>query len=93
MSRKSATEKMSSCATKKSTASLLGTAVDILATNADLQRRVRDNPNLLGAFIEETLRVDPPIQCTYRRTTAAVTLHTLDIEQGRMVVPMWGAAV
>jgi len=76
----------------ETTTNLIGNAMVILLRDPALMASLRANPAGIENFVEETLRVDPPIQCTYRRTTAAVTLHSLDIEQGRMVVPMWGAA-
>lgn len=48
----------------ESTAALLGSAVWILATRPDIQQQVRANPELLGAFIEETLRYEPPFRAT-----------------------------
>ena len=76
----------------ESTASLLGTAVDILATNADLQRRVRDNPNLLGAFIEETLRLEPPFRAHYRHVLRDTELAGVALAAGSRVLLLWGAA-
>lgn len=76
----------------ESTASLLGTAVDILATNADLQRQVRDNPDLLGAFIEETLRLEPPFRAHYRHVLHDTELAGVSLAADSRVLLLWGAA-
>ncbi len=76
----------------ETTTNLIGNAMMILLRDPALMAHLRANPDGIENFVEETLRIDPPIQCTYRRTTAPVTLRSLDIDQGRMVVPLWGAA-
>jgi cytochrome P450 len=40
----------------ESTASLIGSAALVLATRRDIQQQVRDQPELLGVFLEEVLR-------------------------------------
>ncbi|WP_304528947.1 cytochrome P450, partial [Mycobacterium sp. shizuoka-1] len=50
----------------ESTASLLGTAVSLLATDPELQAHLRERPESLGAFVEETLRLEPPFRAHYR---------------------------
>ncbi|HET9395196.1 MAG TPA: cytochrome P450, partial [Nitrospiraceae bacterium] len=50
----------------ESTASLLGSAVWILATHPEIQRQLRADSSLLGAFIEESLRFEPPFRGHYR---------------------------
>jgi len=76
----------------ESTASLLGTAVGILATDADLQRQVRDNPELLGAFIEETLRLEPPFRAHYRHVLRDTELSGVTLAANSRVLLLWGAA-
>ena len=76
----------------ESTASLLGTAVGILATDADLQRRVRANPELLGSFIEETLRLEPPFRAHYRHVLRDTELAGVSLAAGSRVLLLWGAA-
>jgi len=76
----------------ESTASLLGTAVGILATDAALQRRVRDNPELLGAFIEETLRLEPPFRAHYRHVLHDTELAGVSLAADSRVLLLWGAA-
>ena len=48
----------------ESTASLIGSAAHILASHPDIQQQVRENSELLGAFLEEVLRYEPPFRGT-----------------------------
>ena len=48
----------------ESTTSLTGTGVRILAEQLDLQERLRADPSLVPAFVEEACRFDPPLRAT-----------------------------
>ena len=50
----------------ESTASLLGSAAWVLAHRPDIQQQVREKPELLTSFIEETLRYEAPFRGHYR---------------------------
>ena len=76
----------------ESTASLLGTAVDILAADAALQQRLRQDPSLLGAFIEETLRLEPPFRAHHRHVIADTTLAGTPLPRDSRLLLLWGAA-
>lgn len=76
----------------ESTASLLGSAVWILATRPDIQQQLRDNPDLLGAFIEETLRYEPPFRGHYRHVRNDTNLAGVDLPADSHLLLMWGAA-
>ncbi len=54
----------------ESTASLLGSAAWILASRRDIQQQLRENPELLTAFIEEALRYEPPFRGHYRHVVS-----------------------
>ncbi|MCQ4361846.1 cytochrome P450 [Mycobacterium gordonae] len=75
----------------ESTASLLGTAVDILATDGELQRKLRDEPELLGVFIEETLRLEPPFRAHYRHVLKDTELAGSPLPKDSKVLLLWGA--
>ena len=47
----------------------------ILTKQPEIQRQVRDDPDLLGAFIEEALRYEPPFRGHYRHVVADTTLR------------------
>jgi cytochrome P450 family 144 len=76
----------------ESTASLLGSAAWILATRPDIQQRVRENPELLGAFIDETLRYEPPFRGHYRHVTVDTVLSGTELHAGSRLLLLWGAA-
>jgi cytochrome P450 len=76
----------------ESTASLLGNSMEILATRPDIQRQLRENPDLLGPFIEEALRYEPPFRGHYRHVVADSTLGGTDLPAGSRLLLLWGAA-
>jgi cytochrome P450 len=76
----------------ESTASLLGSAAWILAHRPDIQRQVRENPELLTAFIEETLRYEPPFRGHYRHVRNDTTLGGVDLPADSHLLLLWGAA-
>jgi hypothetical protein len=76
----------------ESTASLLGSAAWILGTRPQIQMRVREDPTLLSAFIEETLRYEPPFRGHYRHVWRDTTLGGIDVPANAHLLLMWGAA-
>ena len=76
----------------ESTASLLGSAAWILVSHSDIQEQVRAHPELLGAFIEETLRYESPFRGHYRHVTRDTTLGGVDLPADSRLLLMWGAA-
>jgi cytochrome P450 len=76
----------------ESTASLLGSAAWMLANRPDIQHQVRENPELLGAFIEETLRYEPPFRGHYRHVVHDTALGGVDLPANSHLLLLWGAA-
>jgi cytochrome P450 family 144 len=76
----------------ESTASLLGSAVWILTRYPNVQRRLRSERNLLGAFLEEALRYEPPFRGHYRHVVADTTLAGVALPAGSRLLLLWGAA-
>jgi cytochrome P450 len=76
----------------ESTASLLGSAAWILADRPAIQQRLRENPELLTAFIEETLRLESPFRGHYRHVWRDTTLAGVDLPADSHLLLMWGAA-
>ena len=76
----------------ESTASLLGSAAWILVSHSDIQEEVRAHPELLGAFIEETLRYESPFRGHYRHVVRDTTLAGVDVPADSRLLLMWGAA-
>jgi cytochrome P450 len=75
-----------------STASFLGSAAWVLANRPDIQQAVRENPELLTAFIEETLRYEPPFRGHYRHVLADTTLGGVELPADSRLLLLWGAA-
>ncbi len=76
----------------ESTASLLGTAVTILATQPELQRALRDDPQLMPTFIEETLRLEPPFRAHHRHVLHDTELAGCALPKDSRILLLWGAA-
>ena len=76
----------------ETTTNLVGNGLVFLLSHPDVADRLRADLSLVEAFVEEMLRFDPPIQCTYRRATADTRLGETEVASGDMVIPVWGAA-
>ena len=63
-----------------------------LAQDPKLQERLRNDPSLIPAAIEEILRVDGPLVANRRTTTREVTIHGRTIPKGESLSLMWIAA-
>ena len=71
---------------------MIGSAAHILAQRRDIQTQVREDPDLLGAFLEEVLRYEPPFRGHYRHVVNDTTLCGVDLSAGSRLVLLWGAA-
>lgn len=76
----------------ESTASLLGSAAWILAERPGVQEQLRAHPELLGAFIEETLRYESPFRGHYRHVVNDTTLAGVELPADSRLLLVWGAA-
>lgn len=76
----------------ESTTSLTGTGARILAERPDLQDRLRREPHLIPAFVEEACRIDPPFRGHYRHVLSDTELGGTHIPAGSTLVLAWPAA-
>ena len=76
----------------ESTASLIGSAAWVLTTQPDVQQQLRDQPELLGAFLEEVLRYEPPFRGHYRHVVNDTELCGVELPAGSRLLLLWGAA-
>jgi len=76
----------------ETTASLMATAVEVLARDPELQDRLRAAPGLIPDAIEDILRADGPFQFHYRWAPADTTLGGTRIPANSRVLLMWAAA-
>ncbi len=76
----------------ESTSSLIGNSVLMLARDPALQHRLRAQPNLIGKFIEESLRLESPFRYHMRIARRDARLCGVTIPEGSTLLMMWGAA-
>lgn len=70
-------------------AAAAGIVVHYLATHPELQQRLRAEPGLRPAAIDEILRLDGPLVANRRVTTRATELGGRRLEAGERVTLMW----
>ncbi|MFC3961899.1 cytochrome P450 [Nocardia jiangsuensis] len=71
---------------------LLSSAVRVLAEQPELQRLLRADRSLVGAFIEESLRYESPTKVDFRLTRKSTEVGGVDIPAGSVVMLAIGAA-
>nr|WP_223204660.1 cytochrome P450 [Gordonia jinghuaiqii] len=76
----------------ETTTNLLTSAAWILAGEPDLQQRLRDNPSEIPAFVEEVLRIEPPVQGIWRVATEEVEIAGTTIGADDLIYLVTGAA-
>ncbi|MFE3544717.1 cytochrome P450 [Nocardia sp. NPDC059177] len=75
----------------ESTAGLIASAARLLATDHDLQARLRDHPDLIPAFLDEALRLESPFRGHHRHVVADTHLGGVELPAGSHLL-LWGAA-
>jgi cytochrome P450 len=76
----------------ESTTSLLGNSVRLLAEHQEVQSTLREQPDLIPAFVEESLRLESPFRFLFRSTAKDTQLGDVPIPAGSTVLLFWGAA-
>jgi cytochrome P450 family 144 len=76
----------------ESTTSLLGNSVRLLAEHQDVQSALREGPELIPVFVEESLRLESPFRFLFRSTAKETELGGVDIPAGSTVLLFWAAA-
>lgn len=76
----------------ETTTHLLATSAVFLADHPEMLARLRAEPALVAAFVEEMLRYDGPSQTLPRVTTCEVTLSGVTIPAGSLVLALVGSA-
>jgi cytochrome P450 len=77
---------------QETTVRLLGTALLLIAERPDLQQLLRDRRELIGDFVEETLRIESPVKGDFRLARRATTVGGVDIPAGATIMVLNGAA-
>jgi cytochrome P450 len=77
---------------QETTARLLASALKHLAQHPELQTRLRAERELIGNFVEETLRVESPVKADFRLVRRTTTIGDLEVAAGTPVMLLNGAA-
>jgi cytochrome P450 len=76
----------------ETTTNLLGTGIRILLDQPEQADRLRADPSLAPAFVEEMLRYDSPVQLSTRFTTGPVELDGVRVDDGAALTMLLGSA-
>lgn len=76
----------------ETTVHLLGNTMITLSTRPEVFQRVRAQPALIPALVEEVLRFDPSVHAVFRRAQQDVELSGATIPKGAMVYVIMAAA-
>ena len=76
----------------ETTVGLIGAALQHAAQTPDAWSNLREEPELVGAFIEEAVRLDGPAIGNLRRTTRATELAGVALPEGSTLALLWGSA-
>jgi cytochrome P450 len=74
------------------TADAITSAMWLLIENPDQSRLLKDDPGLIKAFAEESLRMLAPVQGLFRKATRDVEIHGVTIPAGSVLHVRYGAA-
>ncbi|TQF69247.1 cytochrome P450 [Rhodococcus spelaei] len=76
----------------ESTAGLIASAARLLATRADLQATLREHPESIDAFLDETLRLESPFRGHHRHVRVDAVLGGVPVPAGSHLLLLWGSA-
>jgi len=76
----------------ETTTNLLTSSIWKLAEDPELQQRLREDPQQIPAFVDEVLRLEPPVQGIWRVTTTEVEIAGTTIPADSLVYLVTGSA-
>jgi len=76
----------------ESTAALIGSMMRTLAERPEIAAELRTDPALIGRFIEEIVRLEPPFKFHYRLVKRACDLAGTTLAPGDRLMLMWASA-
>jgi cytochrome P450 len=77
---------------QETTVRLLGTALQTIGDNPDIQGRLREDSKNIADFVEECLRYESPVKGDFRLARTGSTIGGVDIPAGSTVMVLNGAA-
>ena len=85
------TFKLLAVAGVETTVNLIGNTIQALLHRPEQLAAIREEPELVEAAVEETLRFDPPFHMVYRHTIADLTVRDVRIPAGTRLMLLLGA--
>jgi cytochrome P450 len=76
----------------ETTTSAISSGMERLLTEPGLQARLRADPALIPAFVEEVLRIDAPLQGLFRRAVIDMEIGGMQVPANAILVLKWGGA-
>ena len=76
----------------ETTARLIATMLRFLGERPELQQQLREERDLIPAFIEETLRLETPLHAQFRLARVSTTIGGVDLPAGTTMMMLNGAA-
>ncbi|SEP05279.1 cytochrome P450 [Trujillonella endophytica] len=77
---------------QETTVRLLGTALQIIGDDPELQKALRADRALIPRFLEEVLRTEGPIKGAFRLVRKTTTLGGVELKAGMRILLLHGAA-
>jgi cytochrome P450 family 150 subfamily A5 len=77
---------------QETTVRLLGTALQLIGDRPDRQQLLREQPDRIPSFVEETLRIEAPVKGDFRLARRRATVAGVDIPAGATLMVLNGAA-
>jgi cytochrome P450 family 150 subfamily A5 len=77
---------------QETTVRLLGTTLQLIGENPDLQLLLRERPELIPNFVEESLRIESPVKGDFRLARRRTAVAGVDIPAGATLMVVNGAA-
>jgi cytochrome P450 len=76
----------------ETTANLIASGARQLAVDRDLYEALKAEPDLIPGFVEEQVRMTPPLQRIMRRATRSIEIAGIAIPEGAMILLLPGSA-
>lgn len=77
---------------QETTTKLLSAALRIMAEDKDIETALRDDRNLIPAFLEETLRLESPVKSHFRMARTSTSIGDIKIPAGSTMMLLPGAS-
>jgi cytochrome P450 len=76
----------------ETTTAALASGMKLMISNPEIVSRLRQEPDRMRTFVEETLRLWAPVQALFRRVLAETEIAGVTIPKGAVLELRWGSA-